>query len=94
MIKSISHKGLKAYWTKNDQSKLRQDMLPKIRLILDLLNDANEVPQDFEPFRNLRIHPLKGKLKSFWSLDVTGNYRIIFRFENHNVYDIDLEDTH
>lgn len=52
MIRSISHKGLKAYWQKNDESKLRPDMLPRIRFILDLLNDVNEVPQDFEPFRN------------------------------------------
>ena len=94
MIKTISHKGLKIYWTKGDESKIRPDMLPKIRFILDLLNDANFVPKDFEPFRNLRIHPLKGDLKNFWSLDVTGNFRIIFRFENGNAYDLSLEDTH
>ncbi|MDR3272085.1 MAG: hypothetical protein LBT29_01180 [Flavobacteriaceae bacterium] len=33
-------------------------------------------------------------MKDFWSLDVTGNYRIIFKFENKNVFDIDLLDTH
>lgn len=61
---------------------------------MDLLNDVNAVPQDFEPFKNLGIHPLKGTLKGFWSLDVTGNWRLIFKFENGNVYDIDLLDTH
>ena len=65
MIKSITHKGLKVYWVKGDESKLRPDMLTKIRFILDLLNDVTEVPQDFEPFRNLRIHPLKGELNHF-----------------------------
>jgi proteic killer suppression protein len=63
-------------------------------LILDLLNDTEQVPQDFEPFRNLRIHSLRGDLKDFWSLDVTGNYRIIFKFESKNVFEIDLVDTH
>ncbi|RZJ80978.1 MAG: plasmid maintenance system killer protein [Flavobacterium sp.] len=94
MIKTIAHKGLKNYWTKGDESKIRPDMLPRIRFILDLLNDVNFVPKDFEPFRNLRIHPLKGDLKNFWSLDVTGNFRVIFRFENGNAYDLSLEDTH
>ena len=69
-------------------------MLHKITLILDLLDSVEEVPQDFEAFKNLRIHPLKGELKDFWSLDVTGNYRIIFKFKNKSAYDIDLIDTH
>lgn len=94
MIKTIAHKGLKAYWTKGDPSKLRPDMLPKIRFVLDLINDATFVPQDFEAFRNLRIHPLKGDLKGFWSLDVIGNYRVIFRADNVNAYVLSLEDTH
>jgi proteic killer suppression protein len=94
MIKSISHKGLKNYWLKGDESKIPSTMIVKIRMLMDLLNDVNAVPQDFEPFKNLRIHPLKGALKGFWSLDVTGNWRLIFRFENGNLYDIDLIDTH
>lgn len=94
MIRSISHKGLKNYWAKGDESKLPSTMIPKIRRILDLINDVEEVPQDFEPFRNLRIHPLKGELKDFWSLDVTGNWRIIFKFENGHAYELDLLDTH
>jgi len=94
MIKTIAHKALKNYWVKGDESKIRPDMLPKIRFILDLINEAYFVPQDFEAFRNLRIHPLKGNLKNYWSLDVTGNYRIIFRFENGHAFDLSLEDTH
>ena len=94
MIKTFKHKGLKNYWTKDDSSKIPSEMVTKIRLLLDLLNDVEQVPQDLEPFRNLRIHPLKGDLKDFWSLDITGNYRLIFKFENKNVLDIDLLDTH
>ena len=94
MIKSITHKGLMNYWTKGDESKLPPNMVVKVKIILDLLNDVNKVPQDFEPFRNLRIHPLKGVLKGFWSLDVTGNWCIIFKFENGNCLEVDLLDTH
>ena len=94
MIYSITHKGLKKYWTKDDASKLPSEMIDRVREILDIIDSVEEVPQDFEPFKGLRLHPLKGKLKGFWSVDVTGNYRIIFRFESKNAYDLDLLDTH
>lgn len=38
--------------------------------------------------------PLTGNLKGFWSVTVTGNFRIIFRFEKENVFDIDYLDYH
>lgn len=94
MIKSIKHKGLKLYWTKGDSRKLPAGSLNKIRRVLDAIDNANEVPQDFEPFRSWRIHPLKGNLAGFWSLDITGNWRIIFRFVSGNAEDLDLVDTH
>ncbi|MGL6128559.1 type II toxin-antitoxin system RelE/ParE family toxin [Chryseobacterium artocarpi] len=94
MIYSITHKGLKKYWTKDDVSKLPSEMVDRIREILDIIDNVEEIPQDFDPFKGLRLHLLKGKLKGFWSVDVTGNYRIIFRFENKNAYDLDLLDTH
>ncbi len=94
MISSFRHKGLQRYWAKDDASKIPSEMVNRIRRILDLLNTVTEVPQDFEPFKNYRIHPLKGDLTGFWSLDVTGNYRILFKFENKNAYDVDLQDTH
>jgi len=68
MIKSFRHKGLKNYWTKNDSSKIPSGMIIKIRLILDLLNDVEQVPQDFEAFRNLRIHGLKKRMRCYEDL--------------------------
>jgi len=40
------------------------------------------------------LHPLKGDLKGFWAMTVRANWRIIFRFEGHNVADVDLIDYH
>jgi len=40
------------------------------------------------------IHQLKGNYGGFWSLSVTGNYRIVFRFENGDIYDLDYLDYH
>jgi len=42
----------------------------------------------------LRLHPLKGDLKGFWAVDVSGNWRVVFQFENSNVVDVDYNDYH
>jgi len=39
-----------------------------------------------------RLHPLKGNRKGFWAIDVSKNWRIVFRFEEGNVYVVDYED--
>ncbi|WP_369695456.1 type II toxin-antitoxin system RelE/ParE family toxin [Jiella marina] len=40
------------------------------------------------------MHPLKGDLAGFWSVSVSGNWRIIFRFEGEDPADVDLVDYH
>ena len=92
MIVSIRHKGLKLLWSKNDGSKLKQDQIRKIRNILTLLNGAKKV-EDMN-FPGAGLHPLKGELKGYWSVTVTGNYRIIFQFENGDAYLLDYIDYH
>ncbi|MEW8026611.1 MAG: type II toxin-antitoxin system RelE/ParE family toxin [Candidatus Thiodiazotropha sp.] len=41
-----------------------------------------------------RLHPLKGKLKGYWAIDVSGNWRIVFKFENGNAYVVNYGDYH
>lgn len=40
------------------------------------------------------LHPLKGDLRGFWSVKVSGNWRVIFRFEKGDVFDVDYVDYH
>jgi proteic killer suppression protein len=42
----------------------------------------------------LRPHALTGDLKGFWAVTVGANWRIIFRFENGRIFDVDLIDYH
>jgi proteic killer suppression protein len=93
MIESISHKGLRLFWEKNDASKLPPEQVDKIRRILSALNTAKTL----EPLRMIpgyKLHSLSGDLKGFWSVWVTGNYRIYFRFEDGNAFDINYADYH
>ena len=61
-------------------------------MVLTLLNAANEV-RDLN-FPGSGLHELKGDLKGFWSIKVSGNWRIVFRFENGDAKNIDYIDYH
>jgi proteic killer suppression protein len=41
----------------------------------------------------LRLHPLKGQMKGFWSITVRANWRVIFRFDD-GAEDVDYVDYH
>ena len=43
---------------------------------------------------SFRLHPLKGGLAGYWSVSVSGNWRIVFRFEEMDVCDVDLIGYH
>ncbi len=96
MIKSIKHKGLKLYWTKGDKSKLPSDMMTKIERVLNIIHYLEEVPGDLQGFAFLKPHPLKGIYKDYWALQITGNYRIIFKFDNStgDSFEVDFIDYH
>ena len=92
MIISYRHKGLELYATKGDRSKLQQMHVEKIKLILTRL-EAAKTPQTMnQPGYN--FHALSGDLAGFYSVKVSGNYRIIFRFEGENAHDVDYLDYH
>ncbi len=41
-----------------------------------------------------RLHPLKGRRAGTWSISVSRNWRITFRFDHGDIYDVDYEDDH
>ena len=41
-----------------------------------------------------RLHPLSGDLAGHWSIRVTGNLRLVFRFDGGEAVDVDLVDYH
>ncbi|HEY5462129.1 MAG TPA: type II toxin-antitoxin system RelE/ParE family toxin [Hanamia sp.] len=93
MIVSIVHKGLRRLWEKDDGSRLPFEQVDKIRRILMALDKAKTL----DPLRAIpgyRLHQLTGDLKGYWSITVTGNYRITFRFDGENVFVVDYQDYH
>ena len=91
-IKTFKHKGLRKFFEEGTQAKIKVDHARKLEIILDRL-DAAFVPQDMD-FPGSDFHLLKGNLKGFYSVHVSGNWVVIFRFESNNAYDVDYLDYH
>ncbi len=92
MIVGFRHKGLKLLFEKGDRRRVSPDFVRKVERILARLEEASEVGNMDLP--GFRLHPLKGDLAGFWSVTVSGNWRIVFRFESSHAGDVDLIDYH
>ena len=92
MIRSFKHRGLKEVFETGRSKLVAPDLQKKVERRLDAL-DAASVPSGMN-FPGWRLHELKGNRKGTWSVDVSGNWRITFKLQNGDAYDVDLEDTH
>jgi proteic killer suppression protein len=92
MIRSIRHRGLKRLFEHDDRSKLRPDLVGKIILQLGRLDAAGSIEDINVP--GFGLHRLSGDLKGFWSITVSRNWRIVFRFEGNDAFDVDFIDYH
>jgi proteic killer suppression protein len=95
LLAGFRHKGLNQIYEGGSAKGLSPAMADKVRKLLFALETANSLDQ-VGRFPGWRLHPLKGTLKGFWSLTVTGNWRLIFRYEEagNRATDIDLIDYH
>ena len=92
MIRSFRHKALKRFFEDDDPRRLPAEMVPRIQDILTVLSEAAAVEElDLPPYR---LHALKGDLKGFYAMMVRANWRIIFRFEDGDAFDVDFLDYH
>ncbi len=92
MIKSFKHRGLKKFFEDGDSRKIPHDMLDRIRLILARLNTARNL--EAMNIHSYHLHELKGNRKGTWSVTARANWRITFRFENGDAFDLNFEDYH
>ena len=64
----------------------------KLRLQLAALDTATSIDDMGIP--GYQLHPLKGNRKGFWSISVSGNWRVTFEFSDGNAFILDYEDYH
>lgn len=88
----FTHKGLQRLAERDDARGLNAAHVPRIQRVLTDLHQA-VAPQDLNR-PGYHLHPLKGDRRGQWSIRVSGNYRIIFRFVEGEAVDVDLIDYH
>jgi proteic killer suppression protein len=94
-LTGFRHKGLKQIHAGEKAKGVPVAMADKLRKLLFALETANGLDQ-VSRFPGWKLHRLKGSLAGFWSLTVTGNWRLIFRYteDTNAASDIDLIDYH
>jgi toxin HigB-1 len=92
MIRSIKHRGLKRLFERGDRSKLPPDMVNRIRVLLAAIEAAQTIEELERP--SFRLHALKGARKGERAITVRANWRLVFRFEDGDVFDVDFVDYH
>lgn len=88
----FAHKGLWRFYERGDARGLNAAHVARVRRLLTALQDASS-PQDMA-LPGCRLHQLAGDRRGLWSVRVSGNWRIVFRFVDGVAVDVDLIDYH
>ncbi|MEX3773970.1 type II toxin-antitoxin system RelE/ParE family toxin [Pseudomonas sp. MYb118] len=92
MIKSFQHKGLRGFYETGSTRGIRADHAKRLSRMLQFMDRAL-VPDDLD-IPGWRLHPLRGQWIEYWSLSVSGNWRVIFRFIGSDIECVDYLDYH
>ena len=94
-IRNIRHKGLRGLVEKNNSKGLQQDYVAKITDIMAFLIEMGDISEVFD-LKKYKPHLLSGGRAGVYSLHVTANWRITFKYDakDNELFDIDFEDYH
>ena len=92
MIRNFKHKGLGKFFVTGSTAGIQAAHAKRLRLILGRLNVASLVKDMDLP--GLRLHELTGSRKGTWSVTVSGNWRVTFRFEGGDAEIVNYGDYH
>ena len=93
MIKSFLDKESEQFYITGKSKKIPSTIHKVALRKLDYLNSAFCLDDLKIPPAN-RLEKLQGNLKEFYSIRINRQYRVIFKFENENAYDIKITDYH
>lgn len=93
MIKSFETKETSAIWEGEKSKKLPIGIQNTARRKLRMLNNSTNLADLRIPPAN-RLEKLKGDLKGMYSIRINEKYRIIFKWERGNAYNVEIIDYH
>lgn len=92
VIRTFRHRGIEKFFRTGSKAGIQPKHESRLRILLTTLNLA-ATPLDMN--RNgWDWHPLKGDLKGYWSVSVSGNWRLTFTFDGQDAILVDYQDYH
>ena len=92
MIRSIKHRGLKDLYETGRGRYVQPNHVAKLKRILAALDRSDSLQGMNLP--GFRLHKLKGDRSGRYAVQVSGNWRVTFRFTPDGFEDVDYEDYH
>lgn len=92
MIIGFKHKGLERFYRSGNTKGIQADHTKRLRLILSNMDQA-ETPKNMD-LPGLKLHELKGSRQNIWSVSVSGNWRVTFKFNDRDAEIVNYEDYH
>jgi toxin HigB-1 len=92
MIIRFRHKGLERLFALGDARGVSAQQAKRLRRLLASLSTATS-PMNMN-IAGYRLHRLAGERKGQWAVSVSGNWRLVFRFDGEDATDVDLVDYH
>lgn len=92
MIKSFAHKGLEEFFLTRSTKGVQAKHAARLEELLDRLDAAVSIRA--MRFPGCGLHKLKGNLDGHWSVKVSGNWRMTFRFEDGDAHVVNYQDYH
>lgn len=89
---AFRHRGLKRLFARDDRGQIDPAFVEKVERILARLDAAASADDMDAP--GFGLHPLTGDRRGHWSVTVSRNWRVTFRFEGGDAVDVDLVDYH
>ena len=93
MIQSWATRTTKRFHERGKSSKFR-GLDQEATLDLLAILDAATALQDISPLKSVGLHKLTGSRKGQWAMTVNGPWRICFRFNKGDAYDVEIVDYH
>ena len=88
----IRHKGLRTLHEQDSSALVPAELVSRLKRTLVLLESATHPGAMDAP--GFRLHPLKGDRAGLWSVRITSNLRVVFRFDGGEAVEVDLVDYH
>lgn len=93
MIVNFGNKETEKIWNGIVYKKLPREIQEVARRKLRMINNSIDVTDLRIPPAN-RLEKLNGDLKEFYSIRINNQWRIIFKWENGNAFDVEIMDYH